>query len=204
MAPTQYKDGIKFAEGRKILIITVQPIEVFDKLQRDGIVSGDWGIIKDRIVGEFGDIEQSEDYGTFTGSYKWLKSKMKDSGVVDLAQDSSAFFGWCQSVNHRRAIADLRHIKTYIPKGELGVILTLAIPEDRVMLTDFNLWHCVLNNFSANEDDVDDQRLIVSSWDSAIYQNDEFFQGRYKDASIQATFFNIVPDDVVSVGFFQR
>lgn len=75
------------------------------------------------------------------------------------------------------------------------------------MLTDFDLWHCVLNNFSANEDDeddVDDQRLIVSSWDSAIYQNDEFFQGRYKDASIQATFFNIVPDDVVSVGFFQR
>lgn len=165
---------------------------------------GDWGIIKDRIVGEFGDIEQSEDYGTFTGSYKWLKSKMKDSGAVDLAQDSSAFFGWCQSINHRRAIADLRHIKTYIPKGELGVILTLAIPEDRVMLTDFDLWHCVLNNFSANEDDVDDQRLIVSSWDSAIYQNDEFFQGRYKDASIQATFFNIVPDDVVSVGFFQR
>lgn len=204
MALTQYKDGIKFAESRKILIITVQPIEVFDKLQRDGIVSGDWGIIKDRIVGEFGDIEQSEDYGTFTGSYKWLKSRMKDSRVVDLAQDSSAFFGWCQSINHRRAIADLRHIKTYIPKGKLGVILTLAIPEDRVMLTDFDLWHCVLNNFSANEDDVDDQRLIVSSWDSAIYQNDEFFQGRYKDASIQATFFNIVPDDVVSVGFFQR
>lgn len=32
MALTQYKDGIKFAESRKILIITVQPIEVFDKL----------------------------------------------------------------------------------------------------------------------------------------------------------------------------
>lgn len=207
MALTQHKDGIKFAKDRKILIITVQPIAVFNKLQHDGIVSGDWDIIKNRIVSEFGDIEQSEDYGTFTGSYKWLKSKMKDFGVTDLAQDSSMLFGGCQSINHRRAIADQRHLKTYIPKGEQGVILTLAIPEDRVMLTDFDLWHCVLNNFSADEDSpeaMDDQQSIVNSWDSIIYPNDKFFQGQYKDESIQATFFNIVPEDVVSVGFFQR
>lgn len=40
MALTQYKDGIKFAEGRKILIITVQPIEVFDKLSETALFRG--------------------------------------------------------------------------------------------------------------------------------------------------------------------
>ena len=55
MALTQHKDGVKFAKDHKILIITVQPIAVFDKLQHDGIVSGDWDIIKNRIVSEFGD-----------------------------------------------------------------------------------------------------------------------------------------------------
>ena len=198
--------------GKRIIVQSIQPFSFWEKFQSNQFISGDRQIIEAQLCREFQETENDDGYGTFRGSYLWLSNKMRERGIIDLSpnQDAYPIYAWCQELNNKRAISDLRHCKTYIPKGGKGVRITLSLPLNRVMLTDFDLWHCVLNNFSADEslteeeEDLLDQDGIIKTWDCIIYSNESFLNGRYPDQSIQATFFNIRPEDIVKVEFFQR
>ena len=52
-------------------------------------------------------------------------------------------WAWYQWEGSRRK-PDLR-ASGYLPKGEPGVRLELRVADDRVLLSDFDLWHYVLN-----------------------------------------------------------
>ncbi|WP_235976415.1 DUF3841 domain-containing protein [Niallia circulans] len=52
-----------------------------------------------------------------------------------------------------------------MPKGTKGVILTLEIPDEQILWSDFNFWHHVLNNWSITGSEEEDNRLDESGED---------------------------------------
>ncbi|MBL9046786.1 MAG: DUF3841 domain-containing protein [Tabrizicola sp.] len=54
-------------------------------------------------------------------------------------------WAWYQARDAARPRPDLR-TSGHLPRGTKAVLLTLALPEDQVLLSDFDLWHAILNN----------------------------------------------------------
>lgn len=193
----------------KIRLQTIQPLNFWKRLQAQGIISGDHKIIEKQIHKEFNKCSEQEQFGGFLSSYKWLENKMRDLGILDLEQHSAPIFAWCQFTDSRHKKADLRQCRNYINKGQQGVRITFDLPLNRVLLSDFDDWHYVLNNSPAidvsnDEWDKLDQQAIIDSWDNIFYKNEDYLNNKYYDKSIQATCFNIRLDDVVKVEFFDN
>lgn len=55
-------------------------------------------------------------------------------------EGGSPVWFWCSSK------PDLRH-SAHLPRGERGVRIELELPRNRVLLLDFETWHCVLNGW---------------------------------------------------------
>lgn len=78
---------------------------------------------------------------TFKEAYDWLtKMAKKHKGW----EESRPVWAW-----HKRP--DLRNYRFFrdeqSPTNRTDVLITLEVPEQFVLLSEFGLWHCVLNNF---------------------------------------------------------
>ncbi len=95
----------------------------------------------------------------------------------------------------------------------------MEIPTSRILLSDFEAWHAVLNDWflswNESEDDAfdrgNDQRseearhaLIEESWNRIfdLEGGDPFWRGQPKERAIQATFWSLERSDVVDVRLF--
>ena len=67
--------------------------------------------------------------------------------------------------------------RALLPVGTSGVCLTVDIPDNKVLLSDFDAWHCVLNNWFCpltNEEDelFENEKgnlTIEESWDRIFH-----------------------------------
>jgi hypothetical protein len=185
---------------------TVQPAEVWEILKEQGYficepeksdyLSTEWG---------------------FKKSYDWLVSQMdmrigkRPKGV------SYPIWAWhTRDWQHKKP--DLRNIGLG-NKGEKSVCIEIEIPDNEVLLHDYDAWHYVLNNWwydgSFSERDWEKKHnwfdklsneekeiLTKKSWerifDVSPFKNDWFQKGRY----IQATFWVLYLKDVKNVRYF--
>lgn len=98
-------------------------------------------------------------------------------------------------------------------RGSKRVLLTLNIPEDKVLLSDFDGWHCVLNECYHADNDTDWERfenlektlppamqqiLIEQSWHK-IFD----WQSLPEDFAIQGVTWQILPSYVMHYKIFQ-
>ena len=109
----------------------------------------------------------------------------------------------------------------YLGNSETDVWIELEIPEDRVVLTDYSMWHCVLNrsiNYKANYiNNISDEewkrrtmeednyyyslsrekreRYMKDSWERIFYKPGDTFV----PPDIQASFWEIRKSDIVRV-----
>ena len=80
----------------------------------------------------------------FAGPYAWMGRQMERRLTMPRpSKKSMPVWGWWQWWGDRRR-PDLR-AGGYLPKGVRGVRVELRMEEDRVLLSDFELWHYVLN-----------------------------------------------------------
>ena len=185
---------------------TVQPAEVWEILKEQGYficepeksdyLSTEWG---------------------FKKSYDWLVNQMdmrigkRPKGV------SYPIWAWhTRDWQHKKP--DLRNIGLG-NKGEKSVCIEIEIPDNEVLLHDYDAWHYVLNNWwydgSFSERDWEKKHnwfdklsneekeiLTKKSWerifDVSPFKNDWFQKGRY----IQATFWVLYLKDVKNVRYF--
>lgn len=101
----------------------------------------------------------------FEKPYKWMLSKMHEHGI----KAESMIWAWYQwSISQKKP--DLNGFHT--TPGSLMYCLELEVPDDLVLLSCFDGWHCVLNNWymSLSEDEdnamldaTDEQKQL--SWD---------------------------------------
>lgn len=126
-----------------------------------------------------------------------------------------AYFQW-NGVKHRRP--DLRSVASWFERRSKMVRLELNVEESRVLLSDHETWHYVLNDRylplseedgqvfeAANHPDELACELKLKSWARCLDMN---FHARNisaprDDKTIQATFWKLCLEDVASVRKFQ-
>ncbi len=185
---------------------TIQSRDFYEKLLRDGVVFCD--INKSKFACDDEDNQRS---------YKWITSKMMER----IGENKAAEFpiwAW-HTYDGKRKKPDLRMSCYAKPKTEC-VCLEIEIPDECVVLSDFDSWHNVLSNTFAslteNETDWDkenswldsldleEQQIeIEKSWDNVFkvdyFENDWSSRGLY----IQATFWELKLDQVRKVKYFK-
>lgn len=115
-------------------IYSIQPLEVYKLLLHDKVLQAKPNFALDGL-------ENCD----FRRSYAWLTKQMIDKKVKGNIQ-IFPFWGW--AYREDKARPDLRLERTHKPQ----VMLTLEIPDNEVLISDYDLWHCVLNNFYISVD----------------------------------------------------
>lgn len=183
---------------------TYQYAEVYHNIIKNGF---------HRVSEEFVDDE-------FKPNYDWLVKKMEE--CIGAPPDGVKYPIWAYA---RRDGIDGKapsfDDEEYGDKGDTIVLLELDIPENRILLSDMNAWDVVLLNGYYNPDDNTDekwdarhawlhalpqgerQKVKESSWDKIFeivcFDPNDIFYGRGE--YVQATFWEILAEDIVSVKF---
>lgn len=186
---------------------TIQPFEVWEELNRKG-----YFICDPKKADYISDKEWN-----FKESYDWLVNQMelrigrRPKGV------SYPIWAWyMRDWKHKKP--DLRNVGLGT-KGEKSVCIEIEIPNNQVVLTDYDAWHYVLNNWYFDNSTCEEeweklhnkfdklsnekQKIVrEQSWqkifDISPYESSWFQRGRY----VQATFWTLYLKDVKSVQFF--
>ena len=195
---------------------TLQPIEWYDKLCRNGI-----------ICGESKHIELTKEEENFDYAYDWMIQEMK-ARIGDCKNVGDyPIWAWYQYENHKKRRPDLR-CSGFFEKGTKAVRIEFEKAEQDVLLSDFDLWLYVLNywyipdteeeslhfdklleesgvNFIDKEDYTPEMRqLVEDSWTKIFDMNysSKDLADPFEKKSIQATFWQLSVDDITKVDYF--
>lgn len=173
---------------------TIQPVDVFNLIEEKGVYRCD------------GELSPHLKDKPFQEAYEWLVEKMSEK--IGPAPNGVKFPVWAwHTRNAKRKKPDLRE-SGYTKRGEEMVCIELEIPDEEVVLSDFDNWHSVLNKYycdeSNNEEEWDEiqnwldglsneerDQKVKSSWDQIFdikYRKDEW---RSNGIFIQATFWEL-------------
>lgn len=106
-------------DGDTLTLITLQTPGAYEVLQRDGVLHGD------PVLGD----------PDFAEGYSWMARQMKER--LPTSGDGMLWL-WART-RRRDLLDDLRHAR-----GD--VLLTVRVPRERALLSDFCDWHQVLNH----------------------------------------------------------
>lgn len=183
----------------------MQPTEVYDNLMRDGVL-----VCDPSKVGE----------PSFLDRYGWMIKKLND---IDPKPTYVEFPIWAwYRFNSKEKKPDLRH-SCYGPHGEKMVCLELEVPDEKVLLSDFDLWHFSLNDWWLYDcfypgygdeqcdkdhewfDSLSKEEQMAEkekSWERIFniepFENDWISRGKY----VQAVFWELKKEYVRKVQFF--
>ena len=193
---------------------TIQGIEIYEQLQRDGVAYCTKPV--------WGDDEK------FMKAYRWMADQMRQRiGEPPIKEIRYPMWAWYQ-YNSAKSNKPPRSWLD-IQEG-VSAYMEIEIPDNEVLLSCFANWHNVLNQWpltnwkridkktdllekeagrSLDFDDypVEIQKEIEKSWE-AIFDLDrrdkEVGRTHKRNRSIQATFWMLKPENVISVEFLER
>lgn len=171
--------------------------------------------------------EDSQHNWGFTHAYLWLKNAMLDKGIHFTANNDHMIWAWYQWAGKNRKQPDKRYASVYdYFKDEPYVLMELDIDPSRVLLSDYDLWHWVLNrhpamkrredqqfskkyNFNySSKDNLSDEgtSIMENSWNNIFDLSlaRDIIEVPQKNQQIQATFFELFYTDVKKVHFFDN
>lgn len=155
----------------------------------------------------------------FADAYAWLHRKMRSQNKDYLCDNRDMFWGWYQWCG-KKYRPDLRSTSAKRFFDEPFVLLTLDLPDDRVLLSNYDTWHSVLNKWYLGHDHEMDQMwlarkkgaiseqdflsLATKSWDAVLNlpRSIDMFGIEPHQVSVQATFHDICIGDVRRVEHF--
>ena len=179
----------------------MQPVEVYEIIQKTGTFICD---------------KEKADNVDFLESYDWLNAYLekKDPKPKNVEYPIWAWYRF----NSMEKKPDLRH-SCYGRRGEKMVCIELEIPDEKVLLSDFDNWHAVLNKWwlddsnceeewDANHDWFDSlpfeeqDAIMKKSWekifDISVFENEWRSNGKY----VQAVFWELKKDYIRKVQYF--
>ncbi len=123
-----------------MLLWTIQSYMAYENMIKTGLLSASEGNLF------------CED--AFKLAYDWMAEKMKERSLVPQGRGNYPVWAWCQweGKRKRRDMREGGHAK----RGEKIVQLTIDIPDEDVLLSDFDLFHYVLNYWYLPIDEQDD------------------------------------------------
>lgn len=142
----------------------------------------------------------------FLDSYNWMVEQMLRYGLSKPKKSNYPFWAWYKYSSEKNK-PDLRH-SAHAPRDTKCVCLELEISDNLVLLSNFDLWHCVLNNIPIFDDSEWDKKYAEYKKLSTISQN-KIKKGSWEkiftdltDSPIQATFWELKNQDIKDVRFF--
>jgi hypothetical protein len=122
----------------EVILWTIQTAEAWQTLQRKGVLRPESHHVEQR----------------FLESYKWLVTQMCQRIGPQPADCDFPVWAWYQWYDCRRPRPDLR-FGAHLPKGTEGFRLEIELSHSQVLLSDFELWHYVLNYHYLPESEED-------------------------------------------------
>jgi len=93
----------------------------------------------------------------FLFAYKWMRAQMRKR-VGPGPKKGYPIWTWYQYSDAVHRKPDLRHT-SHLPRGTQGVRIELEVPEEQLLLSDFDLWHYTLNNWYLPCSEADGERF---------------------------------------------
>ncbi|CAM3117557.1 DUF3841 domain-containing protein [Lactiplantibacillus plajomi] len=130
---------------------TIQPYSVYQQLRRNGYF--------------FCNPQQSENLQSsdFVTAYDWMIVKMKAKIGQPPEGVTTPLWGWYR-INYENRHPDFRHQRDYDDE----VCLELDIPANQVLLSDFESWHFVLNDWYKSPATDDQTWTQLDHWFDAL------------------------------------
>jgi hypothetical protein len=125
-----------------MILWTIQKFAAWEKLYQDNFL---WAS-QEHILEEF------------CPAYRWMKKQMAQRIGPPPQPDSYPLWAWHEWQGRRRKKPDLRS-GGHLAKGEEGVRIEFEIDETNVLLSDFSLWHHVLNYWYLPSSEKDDREF---------------------------------------------
>lgn len=158
---------------------SVQTKEAWEKLQTTGVLVGDWDLIS---------------FEGFRPSYMWMIEQMKKRGLDTKGLPPIWAWELFEPPDHRKPYLEYT---SYFDQPTEAVILEIQSPRTGFLVSDFDLWHAVLNNFPIGKNNKECDDLIAeknpsriqSTWERIfdIGYGDPDFWGDPSTRSTQAT-----------------
>ncbi len=152
------------------------------------------------------------------GAYRWMADRMRERLGPAPGGVRYPLWAWARWEGADRRKPDLRSCRHTVGPGRF-VRLDIEAPASRVLLSDFDAWHAVLNGWYLSWSEAEDEAFhqpregrseasrradIENSW-TRIFDlegGDPTWRGRPFERSIQATFWSLERADVVGVTLF--
>lgn len=143
----------------------------------------------------------------FRDSYDWMVEQMKKRIGNPPDGVELPVWAWYQWEGVRKR-PDMRHHGRSSEKGVPIVLLTVDVPDDQVLLSDFDYWHVVLNDgeliFPYDENAVYSKEERQESWENIFDYECTFDDGeRTIGLSTQATMWEIKAEWVLKAEHFE-
>ncbi len=185
---------------------TIQPVELYRKLESKGVLLADG----------------RRYHRYFRAAYQWMTAQMRHRLPPSRAR--FPWWAWCRYEKHR-AKPDLR-AGGYLRKGQQGARIELELANEEVLLSDFNDWHYVLNEWYLSDNEAEDEHFeqeleelghkwsapyrkplqakMHASWERIfeLRGGDPVWGNRPLKRSVQATFWELRLKDVTDITFF--
>ena len=193
---------------------TIQGIEIYEQLKREGIAyctKPEWG-----------------DDDLFVYAYHWMAKQMRQRiGEPPIKDIEYPMWAWYQYDSAKRNKPPRSPLE--VSEG-LSAYMEIELPDNEVLLSDFSAWHHVLNQLPLDDyntiskethrmadaaghhlqfADYDRslQERIEKSWEAVfdINRRDDVIGKQHRrNRSIQATFWALKQENIVSVEFLER
>jgi hypothetical protein len=131
-----------------VVLWTIQHEKAFENMCATGMLRADC----DHLLFE----------GLFIESYRWMAEQMTKRIGAPPANVEFPVWAWYQWEGKRKRL-DMRTHGKWGEKGTPIVLLTVDVPDEKVLLSDFDYWHCILS-------DID---IIFPYSDTACYSEEE-------------------------------
>lgn len=182
---------------------TIQPAEIINTLMTEGVFVCDSHL--------------SVNYENFQEAYQWMVNEMDKRNIPHPKGLALPIWAW-HTRNGKQSQPDLRH-SGYGKKGEKYACIELEVPDKEVLLSDFDNWHYVLNNWwmddSQNEEEWDkshawydnldketQNKIMIESWqkifDIKTAKNSWTSKGQF----VQAVFWELRKEMVLNIRYF--
>ena len=185
-----------------MILWTFQPAAIWDLLLTKGVYRCD----------------SSQIDPDFRDAYDWLAGKMKER--IGLPPKGVEYPVWAWYIqNWKHVKPDLRRERwCYGNGGKLFACIEIEVPDEDVLLSDFDNWHCVLNRYLVSETEEEDEQqdaycgmlsedekrsYMEKNWerifDITPFENDWTSRGKW----VQAVFWELKKEQIRKVRFFR-
>jgi hypothetical protein len=159
-----------------MILWTILDQAALDALNKNGILKGDWR----RAIKEF------------INPYKWMAEQMVRRGIMD--EPKSFLWAWHTYGKSKRPDFRTYGFKRQLAYSKVLYRVELDVPDERVLLSDYDLWHSILNGFAVTLNEKEDDKFYPENAERKAY--DWIFPSAMPEEDVKKTWERIFDLDI--------